>query len=329
MDVPQTGHDPVLIDEVREALGLRPGMTYVDCTLGRGGHALTYGQLLGPDGLLIGLDADERNLAYASERLKGLPCRTRLFHANFSDLGEVLAQAGLARGPKGGVGAILADLGVSTNQLFDPQYGMSITVGGPLDMRLDPTQGVSAAEIVNRWPEERIADVLYLNGDERYSRRIARKIVAERRVSPILTTERLADIVRSAAPPPSRSEGGAGGIHPATRTFQALRMEANREVDNLQRLLQEAPRWLSRGGRLAVISFHSGEDRLVKQAFRTQEEPGRIAAGAGGSGTDSDTAFSVVGRKPISPTEAEVARNPRSRSAKLRVLERGGLVEGE
>jgi 16S rRNA (cytosine1402-N4)-methyltransferase len=194
---------------------------------------------------------------------------------------------------------------------------MSMSVDGELDMRLDRGRGVSAAEIVNRWPEERIADVLYQNGDERWSRRIARKIVAERRVSPILSTERLADIVRSAVPLPPRypprhsrtQAGGGGGIDPATRTFQALRMEANGEVRNLERLLQQAPGFLAEGGRLAVISFHSGEDRLVKQAFRQAEM-------AGG--------FRCLEKRPISPTEEEIIRNPRSRSAKLRTLERVG-----
>lgn len=316
MELPETGHEPVLVHEVGEALNLQTGQTYVDCTLGRGGHALEYGARLGPGGLLIAMDTDERNLAYAAERLKGLPCQRRLFHANFSELGEVLKEAAI---PEGSVHAILADLGVSTNQLFDPVYGLSMSVDSELDMRLDRSRGISAAEIVNRWPEEKIADVLYHNADERFSRRIARKIGAERRVNPILTTERLADIVRSAIPAPphlprharsqtgGRAGGGGKGIDPATRTFQALRMEANGEVRNLERLLQQAPGYLAVGGRLAVISFHSGEDRLVKQAFRSAEIAG---------------SFRSATKRPIIPTDEEMMRNPRSRSAKLRVLER-------
>lgn len=312
-----SGHDPVLLAELLELLPVRPGGVYVDCTLGRGGHALRFGERLGAEGLLVGLDADERNLAFAAERLKELPCRKRFFHANFAELSEVLKEVGLVAGrgdgrggvQGGGVTALLADLGVSTNQLFDSTYGMSMSVDGALDMRLDQSRGVSAAEIVNRWPEEKIADVIFEHGDERFSRRIARKIVAERRVSPIQTTERLADIVRSAIPPAPKSE--RGGIDPATRTFQALRMEANGEVKNLVRLLQEAPGCLSRGGgRFGVISFHSGEDRHVKQQFR------QLESGMPGS------EYRVIGKKPIVPGEAEVASNPRSRSAKLRILER-------
>lgn len=297
LNLPETGHDPVLVKEIGEALPLSEGSVYMDCTLGRGGHALAYGPRLGTGGLLIGLDADERNLTFAAERLKGLPCRKRFFHANFSDLTEVLKEAGVKE-----VHSILADLGVSTNQLFDPHYGMSMTVSGELDMRLDKSRGVSAADIVNRWPEEKIADVLYFHADERLSRRIARKIAAERKASPILTTERLAEVVRSSVP-----RGNPGDIDPATRTFQALRMEANGEVPNLERLLQQAPQVLATGGRLAVISFHSGEDRRVKQAFKHAETTER---------------FRVIGKKPISPMDAEVHANPRSRSAKLRVLER-------
>lgn len=300
MKLPETGHDPVLVDEVIAALvpGGLAGGVYVDCTLGRGGHARIMGERVGAGGTLVGLDADERNLKYAAGRLEGLSCATRLFHANFSEMAQVMTLAGLKK-----ANCVLADLGVSTNQLFDPEYGMSMSVDGDLDMRLDRARGTSAAEIVNRWPEERIADVLYENADERMSRRIARKIAAERRVGPIKGTKQLADIVRTAI----GIRGDSGLIDPATRTFQALRMEANREVENLGKLLQIAPGFLSAGGRLAVISFHSGEDRLVKQAFRTAEESG---------------SFRVIGKKPISPMEAEIAVNPRSRSAKLRVLER-------
>jgi 16S rRNA (cytosine1402-N4)-methyltransferase len=297
MELPATGHDPVLLAEVLSGLGAGPGKTYVDCTLGRGGHALAIGELLGPTGLLVGLDADERNLNYAADRLSGLTCQRRLFHANFADLAEVLGEVGLKT-----VDLILADLGVSTNQLFQSEYGMSISVAGELDMRLDRSRGTSAADIVNRWPEEKIANVLYDNADERFSRRIARKITAERRASPILTTDRLADVVRAAIG--GRSD--PDGIDPATRTFQALRMEANREVPNLERLLQRAPGFLAPAGRLGVISFHSGEDRLVKQAMR-------LLDGAGG--------YHVLTKKPLAPSEDEVRSNPRSRSAKLRILE--------
>lgn len=298
MELPVTGHDPVLLNEVLEGLAPRDGLIYVDCTLGRGGHALAVGQRLGAGGLLIGMDADERNLHYAAERLEGLSCQRRLFHANFADLREVLKEVGVET-----VDLLLADLGVSTNQLFQAEYGMSISVAGELDMRLDRGRGTSAADIVNRWPEDAIADVLYNNADERLSRRIARKIAAERRTSPILTTDQLADVVRAAIG--GRSD--PDGIDPATRTFQALRMEANREIPNLERLLRDGPAVLRRpGGRMAVISFHSGEDRLVKQATRDLDGTGL---------------FRSLTKKPVAPSDEEVRANPRSRSAKMRILE--------
>ncbi len=315
MDLPITGHEPVLLDEVLEALDPQPGKIIVDCTLGRGGHALAIAQRLGPDGLLIGLDADPRNLQFAAGRLKGAPCRTRLFHANFAELGEVLEEAGIvgarpASGPAkrdglvGGVDGILADLGLSTNQLFDAEYGLSFSQPMALDMRIDPRIRQSAADLVNHLKEEDLANVLYNNAQERYSRRIARKIGDARRLSPINTTDRLAELVRQAIPP----RGGAPSkIDPATRTFLALRMAVNQEMANLEALLKAAPKFLKPAGRFAVISFQSMEDRAVKQAFRSAEQTGLV---------------SVVTKKPLSPTDAEIAGNPRSRSAKLRVAEK-------
>jgi 16S rRNA (cytosine1402-N4)-methyltransferase len=291
-----TGHDPVLLNEVIESLGLAEGRSIVDCTLGRAGHASAIADRLGPAGLLVGLDADPRNLEFAQARLTDAPCRTRLFHANFSDLAEVFSTANLD--PADG---ILADLGISTNQLFDPDYGLSFSSEMPLDMRIDPRTPRTAADWVNQTPEEDLANVLYNLADERYSRRIARKIVEARRQSPINSTDRLANLVRSAIPtkygPPDR-------IDPATRTFMALRMAVNDEVGNLRILLEQFPRFLKPGGRMAVISFHSVEDRMVKQAFRSAEQTGLVE---------------VTTKRPITPSESELARNPRSRSAKLRV----------
>jgi 16S rRNA (cytosine1402-N4)-methyltransferase len=254
---------------------------------------------LGEDGLLIGLDADPRNLRFAAERLKGQPCRVRLFQANFAKLSKVLEEAG---NPP--VNAILADLGVSTNQLFDPDYGMSFDRPGPLDMRLDPDLPENAADLVNRLPEESLANVLYELAQERYSRQIARKIVERRRVSPIRDTEALAELVRSAIP---RRGGPPARIDPATRTFLALRMAVNREMENLAELLKQGPAALSPAGRIAVISFQSMEDRLVKQAFRSLEQTGLMK---------------VITKKPLSPTAEESAQNPRSRSAKMRVVQK-------
>ncbi len=300
MELPASGHEPVLLSEILTWLDPRSGQTFVDCTLGRAGHALAIAQRLSPSGLLIGLDADPRNLQFAADRLKTTasqpPCRTRLFHANFAELADVLEEVGLKQ-----VDAIFADLGISTNQLFDEEYGLSFAAPMALDMRLDPRIRRSAAHLVNNLAEEELADVLYKLADERYSRRIARKIGEARRISPITTTDRLAALVREAVPvkfgPPQR-------IDPATRTFMALRIAVNQEVENLTGLLEEAPRFLTPGGRLAIVSFHSVEDRLVKQAFRSAEQTGLLT---------------VLTPKPISPSSDEIAANPRSRSAKLRV----------
>ena len=299
MDLPQTGHDPVLLPETLEGLNLKPGAIVVDCTLGRGGHARAIADRIIPDGLLLALDADPRNLEFARRQLSTIPARVRYFHANFAELKDVLAAAEIPC-----VDAVLADLGISTNQLFEDQYGMSFARPMPLDMRIDPRTRRTAANLVNELPETDLANVLYNLAQERYSRRIARKIADARRFSPIMNTDRLAELVRSAMP----SRGGAPPkIDPATKTFMALRMAVNQEVENLSALLEQAPRLLSQGGRLAVISFQSTEDRMVKQAFRSAEQAGLLT---------------VVTKKPITPSDDELARNPRSRSAKLRVGER-------
>jgi 16S rRNA (cytosine1402-N4)-methyltransferase len=300
MQLPAAGHEPVLLDEVLQLLDPRPGQVFVDCTLGRAGHASAIAARLGESGVLIAIDADPRNLEYAKVRLQGAPCRVRLFHANFAEFGDVLTEVSAPL-----VHGILADLGVSTNQLFDENYGLSFAQEMPLDMRLDPRIEHSAADIVNTMREDDLANVLFGLAQERFSRRIARKIAEARRQAPITTTERLAELVRSAIP--SRRGGAPEKIDPATRTFMALRMAVNRELENLDALLHDAPRHLHPGGRFGVISFHSGEDRRVKQAFRSAEQAGQVR---------------IVTKKPVSPTEDEARRNPRSRSAKLRVIER-------
>jgi 16S rRNA (cytosine1402-N4)-methyltransferase len=299
MELPESGHDPVLMQEVLSRLSIRPGITYVDCTLGRAGHSSAVARVLGPDGLLIGLDADPRNLVFAKERLADAPCRVRLFHANFAELDDVLSEVGIEH-----VDAILADLGLSTNQLFDPAYGLSFAQPMPLDMRIDPRVAQTAADLVNEMREEDLANVLYQLAQERYSRRIARKIVDARRLSPIKTTDRLAELVRAAIP---KRGGAPEKIDPATRTFMALRMAVNQEMENLEALLEQAPKALTNGGRVGIISFHSMEDRAVKQAFRSMEQTGFLR---------------IVTKKPLTPTDAEITANPRSRSAKLRIAER-------
>ena len=315
-DLGPVGHEPVLMREVLEALDVRPGQTVIDCTLGRAGHAREIARRLGPQGLLVGTDVDPRNLEFARERLRDAPCRVRLFHANFAELGEVLAEVGLSH-----VDGVLADLGLSTNQLFDPHYGLSFAQPMALDMRIDPRLRRTAADLVNQTREDDLANVLYELAQERYSRRISKMIAASRRISPINTTDRLAELVRSAIP---KRGGAPEKIDPATRTFLALRIAVNREVENLAALLEQAPRVLRpralrpptnsggdadspRGGRLAVISFQSTEDRRVKQAFRSAEQAGLLK---------------VLTKKPLSPADDELAANPRSRSAKLRAAER-------
>jgi 16S rRNA (cytosine1402-N4)-methyltransferase len=290
-------HQPVLLNEALALLQPRPGGVFIDCTLGHAGHAGAITEKLGEAGLLIGLDVDPRNLEYAAEKLKKLPCRTRLFHANFAELKAVMSEVGIQSAD-----GILADLGVSTNQLFDPQYGLSFERSSPLDMRLDPRLERSAADLVNRLPERELADLLFHLAQERHSRRIARKIVESRRIQPILTTEHLAELVRNSVPMSGRQL-----IDPATRTFLALRMAVNREVENLSALLELGPAFLATGGRMAVISFQSTEDRAVKQAFARLRQDGRAE---------------LLTKKPVQPSDAEIAENPRSRSAKMRVLEK-------
>ena len=301
MDLPATGHDPVMLNEVLDALDTKPGATIVDCTLGRAGHAKAITARLGADGTFVGLDADPRNLEFAQAQLREAPCTVRLFHANFAEFADVLRRVDP---DANGVHGILADLGLSTNQLFDARYGLSFAQDMPLDMRIDPRTPRTAADIVNTTREEDLANLLFQLADERFSRRIARKIADARRVSPIKSTEQLADLVRSAIP---KRGGAPEKIDPATRTFMALRMAVNDELPNLTALLERAPRALKPGGRLAVISFHSTEDRMVKLAFRSAEQTGLLK---------------VLTKKPLSPADDELARNPRSRSAKLRVAER-------
>lgn len=298
MEIPPSGHESVLLSECIAALSIASGKTIIDCTTGRGGHSEAIARTLGPDGTLICLDVDPKNLEFARDRLKSHPCQIRFFHANFAELSEVLEAAKIET-----VDGILADLGLSTNQFLDPSYGISFSMDGPLDMRLDPRITETAADIVNRYREEDLANLLYQLADERFSRRIARKIADARRTSPIKTTEQLASLVRGAI---GRS-GASEKIDPATRTFMALRMKVNREVENLERLMDEIPKALKRGGRAAIISFHSVEDRMVKRAFRFAEQTGLIK---------------VVTKKPITPTDSETASNPRSRSAKLRIAEK-------
>jgi 16S rRNA (cytosine1402-N4)-methyltransferase len=297
MDAPEHGHVPVLVDAVLELLAPQPGAIVVDCTLGRGGHAAELVRRVVPGGQLLGLDVDPVNITYARQRLGPLAESCRFFHANFAELPEVLAEAGAPR-----VDAVLADLGVSTNQLLAGGRGLSFSGDEPLDMRLDPRLKESAADLVARLPERELADLLYKYADERFSFRIARKITQVRGLEPIRTTGQLARLVRAVVP---AGRHRAGQIDPATRTFQALRIAVNDELGHLEKFLNLMPDVMKPGGRLAVISFHSGEDRIVKHTFREWSQTDRCE---------------LLTKKPREPDEAEQRANPRSRSAKLRAV---------
>jgi 16S rRNA (cytosine1402-N4)-methyltransferase len=297
-------HQPVLLKDVLAVLSPQPGEVIVDATVGLAGHAAALLRSAGPTATLIGLDVDPANLARAKENLALLGVefagRHRLFHANFAELDEVLRVVGM---PK--VNVLLADLGVASSQLDEPARGLSFQASGPLDMRLDPRLTRTAGDIVNRMPEQELADLLFQLGGENFSRKIARVICRRRIDKRIETTDELVSLVASAlhVDPQSRKSK----IHPATRTFMALRIAVNEELENLERLLAMAPGVLAGGGRFAVISFHSLEDRRVKQSF---------AAGVA-QGT-----YQALSKKPIIADEAEVSANPRSRSAKLRAVRR-------
>jgi 16S rRNA (cytosine1402-N4)-methyltransferase len=306
-------HTPVLLDAVVEALQLAPGARCIDGTLGGGGHAAALLQAIQPGGRLLGIDADPAALRAAEARFAALPAGAAppgsytLVHDNFVQLGAIARTYNFAA-----VDGILLDLGVSSYQLDTPERGFSFGSAGPLDMRLDPTQGPTAADLLAELGERELADVIYRYGEERKSRRIARFIVEARQRQPLSTTAHLAALVlRALGGPPRR-----GGIHPATRTFQALRIAVNRELAHLEAALPQAVELLRPGGRLAVISFHSLEDRIVKTFFRAE-------SGYGGSeAPDQPVRLRIITRKPIVASDDEQQANPRSRSARLRVAER-------
>jgi 16S rRNA (cytosine1402-N4)-methyltransferase len=289
-------HEPVLLPEAIDLLDPARGGVFVDCTVGLGGHSRAL--LEAGATRLIGLDRDRDALAIAAETLRPYADRVELVHADYRDLGRVLDERGLPA-----VSGTLADLGVSSMQLDDERRGFSFRRDEPLDMRMDQSQGPSAAELLRTADEGELADVIFQFGEERHSRRVARAIVAARREAPIETTGRLAAVVRRAVP-----HHGYQRIDPATRTFQALRIWVNRELDGLDAFLGDATRRLLAGARLAVITFHSLEDRIVKHTFRALEKTGE--------------GLRILTKRPVTPAGDEVARNPRARSAKLRAIER-------
>jgi len=286
-------HEPVMLREVLELFRIEPGCTYVDATVGLGGHSAA---MLAEGARLVGVDRDPEALAHAAARLEGYAERLVLIHGSFTDLPDLLASIGI-----GPVHGVLMDLGVSSLQLEKPERGFSFRQDGPLDMRMDPNGPVTAAELVNGLPEPDLARILHAYGGEPRARSIARAIVRARDRAPISSTSELAAVITRVA-----SRGGRRSIHPATRSFQALRIAVNDELDTLEQGIAGALEVLAPGGRLVVIAFHSLEDRIVKRAFLHEASEGRLE---------------ILTRKPLRPAREEVVVNPRARSAKLRAAQ--------
>jgi 16S rRNA (cytosine1402-N4)-methyltransferase len=291
-------HISVMPKEVLGLLGLQPGATVVDGTLGMGGHAALMAEVIGQSGHLIGIDRDPLSLAEAKKRLSPLPLKVDLLQGNFSDVDRLLAEIKVDA-----IDAMLLDLGISSFQLDDVTRGFAFKDDGPLDMRMDQSSGQSAADLVNRLPESELAKIIEDWGEDRFARRIAKAIVHRRSEEKIKTTGQLADVVLRSLP----KGYTRGRIHPATRTFQALRIAVNGELASLSSALDKCLKVLKPGGRLCVIAFHSLEDRIVKTTFRRWAEDGLVTA---------------LTKKPLQPTDEECEQNSRSRSAKVRAIEK-------
>ncbi len=281
-----------MLDEVLEWLAPAPGKVLVDGTFGGGGHTAALAKQVQPDGRILAMDLDDEAIERSQDVVESLPVDLAI--GSYAKIPEMLRSFDVDQ-----VDGILLDIGLSSDQLDDEQRGFSFQSTGPLDLRFDRSRGEAAWQLIERLDERSLADIIYQFGEERLSRRIARKIVAQRRDTPIRTADQLAELVRACVP---RSKGH--NIDPATRTFQALRIAVNQELTTLEQALRRLPDCLKAGGRLAIISFHSLEDRLVKHAFREDER------------------LEVLTKRPVRPSDDEVGRNPRSRSAKLRVAER-------
>ena len=298
-------HVPVLVEEVMSLLGCEPGRTYVDGTLGGGGHAFEILKRISPDGTVVGVEWDEEALSEAQKVLMEFGERAKIFRENFICLPEVLKSMNIEQ-----VDGILLDLGLSSLQLEKGERGFSLKEEGPLDMRMDQRLKGTASDLVNQLDQKDLEDTLAEYGEERWARRIAKAIVQERERSPIQTTQALRRIVHKAVPRRFHSRK----IDPATKTFQALRIRVNNELENLEVILNTGWKLLKKGGRICVVSFHSLEDRIVKEVFRELER--------GGVGPSQEGKLRIITKKPVVPSEEERAGNRRSRSAKLRCAER-------
>ena len=307
------GHVSVLLDECINYLDIKPDGIYVDGTLGLGGHSSEIAKRLGEGGRLIAIDRDLASIERASARLAPWADRVTIVHGNFRDVAAILDEQGVPA-----VDGMLFDLGVSSPQLDDGQRGFSYMQDAPLDMRMDPSDNVDAWFIVNRWPEEKIARILHDYGDERYAKRIAAAIVARRQEKEIETTLGLVDVIKSAMSAPALREKQ----HPAKRSFQAIRIAVNDELSAVSQMMETAPDRLKPGGRLCVISFHSLEDRIIKNAIHERENGCTCPREAPVCTCGFVQTLRSVTRKPVTPTDEELVLNPRSRSAKLRVAER-------
>jgi 16S rRNA (cytosine1402-N4)-methyltransferase len=309
---PARGHEPVLADDVARMLALRPGETVVDCTFGAGGHARRLAPALGEGGRYIAIDQDPEAGDWFADMADDVVCETRFIRANFADALPRLVDQGLR------ADAILMDLGLSSMQVDRPERGFSYSRQAPLDMRMDPSRRTSAADLIAEAPERELADVMRTYGEERYARQIAKAIVRRRDGHPITTTGDLVEVVRSAVPTPALFAGG----HPAKRVFQALRIAVNDELDSLDRGLDAAWDLLAPGGRLAVISFHSLEDRRGKRAMRAHTQGCICPPDMPVCGCGREAEAALLAAKAVRPRQAELDRNPRARSALLRGVRR-------
>jgi 16S rRNA (cytosine1402-N4)-methyltransferase len=311
-------HRPVMLDQAVDLLAVRDGGLYLDCTLGGGGHAREVIRRAGPAGRLIGLDRDASALSRAAETLKEVSGQVTLIHSDYQYLDDILAKIGIH-----GVDGILFDLGVSTWQVLDPERGFSFNNDAPLDMRMDRQAATTAADLVNNLDERELASLIQRYGEERWARRIASFIAAARARQPVATTGQLVEIIKAAIPAAVRRDGP----HPARRTFQALRIAVNDELAGLERGLEAGIRMLAPGGRVAVISFHSLEDRIVKNTFKDWAMlPSRLERPLvqvpGGWAPTGSAELRILTKRPLVPDVAEVEQNPRARSAKLRAAEK-------
>lgn len=306
-------HTSVLLWECIEGLNIRDGYTYVDCTTGGGGHSLEIAKRLGDNGRLLCFDQDENAIRAAKERLAPYLDRVTFIHENFENLDRVLCELGIDN-----LGGILADLGCSSPQFDDASRGFSYMQDARLDMRMDPSAPLDAYTVVNTYSEEALRRLIFEYGEERFAPKIAKAIVKARETAPIETTVMLSDLIKSVIPPAKRQDGP----HPAKRTFQAIRIEVNRELDVIRPIIDAAAKHLAKSGRIAIISFHSLEDRIVKQGYLDHMRGCTCPRDFPICVCNNKPKFELITKKPILPSQQELDANPRSRSAKLRVAQK-------